>query len=421
MVAVLFSTIVRPGAFTRADELAQMLARHEEALRAIRTVHLEMDVITWIDGEAWTTETVEWWLDGTRERQSKRIIASPEDIQPKEEPPKSQKLFMSVDGRRVYFSQRRNEMMHTLRYGLKPGDVLEQHEVALGEHEIRRLAIAGGTDGAFALKLPLSPGDLDSIDFYRVGAYLAKREDQKLHSDVAVRLLLALAPSYNLLEAVRDSQSATTTVDSEGRVRVHLRFGRQLPELFGAREVVCTLEPAAGYLIQKAEFSPGGGREVKEFVEPLPGVFFPKLVAGRGKREGKDIKIDFHVKNVEINQPIPAEQFSVSFPEGALVQDLRASTLRFYVWGPNDKPVRTFPTVEEFEAWRDKESMLELEKMGLVVKRASPRTPPRNWLLLVGNLLLVALLAGLFVVRRRLLRHSSQAAPDDSRTGAKPS
>jgi hypothetical protein len=83
--------------------------------------------------------------------------------------------------------------------------------------------------------------------------------------------------------------------------------------------------------------------------------------------------------------------------------------------------VRTFPTVEEFEAWRDNESMLTLKKMGLVVKRDSPRTPPRNWLLLVGNLLLVALLAGLFVVRRRLLRHSSQAAPDDSGTGAKPS
>lgn len=413
-LAMLSYVLDLEGAIAAEEELAQYLARHEQALRAIRSVYLEMEVVTRIEGQEWVTESIKWRSDGIQERQSDKIIASPKDVPAADGPREPKKAFMIVGKQRVYYPENANRTIQALRAGPKVGEVIQQHEVAVGPHEVRELTVARGTDGPFALRTPLSPADPGSVDFDRVQGFLKRRNHLKRHTMVPVRLLLALTFSYNLSEAVAASDSVTAAVDAEGFVRITLRFARDNPELHGAREVTCILSPKAGYLIQKVEFSNGGGREVLEFGEVQPGIFFPKRVAGIGARDSAP-QIEFRVKHIEVNRPVRDEEFVLTFPEGAQVVDITGPTIRYHLWGQNDRSVSTFHTFDEYEAWYKRQSTVALEKMGVKVP-SDPRGPRwRDWALIGGNLLLIAALAVLFFVRRQLVRRKSLAEQGDER------
>ena len=79
----------------------------------------------------------------------------------------------------------------------------------------------------------------------------------------------------------------------------------------------------------------------------------PKLI--RIERPQVDqLRYEFHVRDLEINTPIPEAETALRFPKGLGVHDGAKNV--FYLWG-DGKPDRTF-TLKEYNAWRQEQIQL---------------------------------------------------------------
>jgi len=78
--------------------------------------------------------------------------------------------------------------------------------------------------------------------------------------------------------------------------------------------------------------------EVSTFQEVKPGIFFPKAIERRDVRGGKSSIIDqVNFMNVQVNEPIDPSVFTLTFPEGTNVTDLRSGVR--YRTDANERPI----------------------------------------------------------------------------------
>jgi hypothetical protein len=146
------------------------------------------------------------------------------------------------------------------------------------------------------------------------------------------------------------------------------------------------------------------------------GVSLPQRVvfAGAG---GHPIRAENRIVSARVNEPLKDAEFSLAFPEGAVVLDSRQTPMKIHLWGAGNRPARTFATAREYDAWFQAELARYLpEKSG---QANAGSFFGRNMWMITGNLALVVLLVGLFVLRRHL-RHrapanKTQAAPQAPR------
>lgn len=110
-----------------------------------------------------------------------------------------------------------------------------------------------------------------------------------------------------------------------------------------------TLDPKHNYMISKSTTTFGkfvGAKEVVEFREPKPGVFVPGLV--RDHERNPDQLVEYAIEDLEVNEPVPEEEFAFRFPVGLPLDDDINNVV--CIWG-DGKPARTFATHAEFNKW----------------------------------------------------------------------
>lgn len=94
------------------------------------------------------------------------------------------------------------------------------------------------------------------------------------------------------------------------------------------KKLVVTLDPKKNFLISSLQSGPVLNRVV-EFVEPAPGIFFPKSVLSTGKdKEGRETKWIASFTDIKINQKIPDDAFDFKFLPGITVVNSMTSEVK---------------------------------------------------------------------------------------------
>jgi hypothetical protein len=143
-------------------------------------------------------------------------------------------------------------------------------------------------------------------------------------------------------------------------------------------------------------------RTVKSFKSFENGVFVPAEVElgftiPGGEAAPLPVAERFVAKTLIVNQPLPEGALDFKFPEHAQVRELPMpkGSLGWYLWGPDDKPIKKLDSVNDLPFSENDEAFLA--KIG----RAAP-SKSRFHLLLAGNLLLICgILVWWWVHRRR--------------------
>lgn len=124
-----------------------------------------------------------------------------------------------------------------------------------------------------------------------------------------------------------------------------------------------SVDPAANFMVRCMEFrlpppstSKPSSVEVASFRACGDGVFIPEVVNAESQLEGgretkvlRGFKVRTECEVVSCNQPIPAEDFRVAFPDWLRV--VNQGTGKIHYWGPDEKPRLTFDTAEEHRRW----------------------------------------------------------------------
>jgi hypothetical protein len=101
------------------------------------------------------------------------------------------------------------------------------------------------------------------------------------------------------------------------------------------------LDPRVNYLVKREVLGPYSRTqavfEVREFAEPIPGVFMPVAAIAQTSTDGREqSRLEIKLSNVRINQPVSADRFDIKIPAGTLVQD-RIRHKQYKV-GPDGRP-----------------------------------------------------------------------------------
>jgi hypothetical protein len=143
-----------------------------------------------------------------------------------------------------------------------------------------------------------------------------------------------------------------------------------------------TVDPSRGYALSRKELTTRtkeNGRsqvDVLDYEEVEPGLFIPVRIRISIPDQPGTLR-ELRVKNLKVNQPVPADALTLRFPQGMKVQDTRKNVA--HIWGV-DGPERTFAT--EAELVRYEQAIL------------SKRSSPWPWLFIFGvaSLLITAVL-----------------------------
>jgi|GEM_PF-5877965 len=174
----------------------------------------------------------------------------------------------------------------------------------------------------------------------------------------------ALSCDYLLLMLADDTRSLRELLDSNPNVKPTARKNEGGEEVWdlplksedGRVLFEISLAPKHGYAITEIRRRPlrgngGTGRAVvTEFCEPDRGIFLPKVykttIAGNPKYLRETI-----VRDAQVNSPISEVELSFRFPEGIEVADVQKNV--YYLWGKGS-PSRTL-TTEELNRRREEE------------------------------------------------------------------
>ena len=122
--------------------------------------------------------------------------------------------------------------------------------------------------------------------------------------------------------------------------------------------------------------------EVKEFQDCGHGVFFPKKMEFRLIGELKDIdsKDGYYstisATKLSVNSPLPADAFDFRFPENLEVQQITGNkSVKSILWGPDNKPGKTFESGEEYRRYAEKD---EHERLSRRVKANMASKKPKD-------------------------------------------
>jgi hypothetical protein len=368
------------------DILDHYVAQHHRTLEQIKSLHLQIESVAFSGDEPALRESFHWWQAGARYRSVHTQYGLParRDAAAKG-PAKAGNTITEV--RETVFD----------------GKDLWQLVTPSRDRAARRPRVVGKGNEPVPL-FDLAEGTIAGAENAGPGLY--------------VWFLLGQAPGGQdtLRSAVAKSERAELEVTPSGDAVITLRNLRQdsknvLPT------VRCTLDAGHGYLIRKLEYvEKNAEQQVVAWLESALGVSLPQRVvfAGAG---GHPIRAENRIVSARVNEPLKDAEFSLAFPEGAVVLDSRQTPMKIHLWGAGNRPARTFATAREYDAWFQAELARYLpEKSG---QANAGSFFGRNMWMITGNLALVVLLVGLFVLRRHL-RHrapanKTQAAPQAPR------
>lgn len=385
-------------------EVAQVLRQRQEALSRITSFQAEAEFLKLDEGKQELEWSIRWWKSGPRERFSKRWMVTEAMGRAQEKLGKQGKIRLPR-----YPQAKDPQQVPRLpdQDLLKPGTDYRVQEVARRGQEVRQLNIDYGREGTRALHLPLSPVGPYAFDFQRTRGILSRFDPSRpLCVTPALTLDFAIGPHPSLEAVVAAARDVQLTRDPDGMVTIACALA--LPDAPEMERLRFTFDPARGYLLRRVVAPDAGQREVVAVAEPKPGIFLPtKIVAGSLQQPNLEIRLRWS----RVNEPIPDAELEFPFPEGAAVHDVRSTSEVVHLWGPSDRPARTFPSPEAYATWYDAQWREFLQNLAGQPQGKAP--VGRNILLIVGNVLLVAVLMGLFILRRQLLRRTSHGVPHD--------
>ncbi len=186
---------------------------------------------------------------------------------------------------------------------------------------------------------------------------------------------------HSLTELVRSSKSIRIAKrPSESALRCY-----ELEVVRAAAEFTIYVDPAANFMIRRVDTryaiaSPVTQaklrmfQEVKEFRDFGNGVFLPVGLHGEmTETETAKTRVEVEVKSV--NEPLPPETFEVKFLDWMRVTD--SKTGQIHIWGPDDKPRRTFESPGKYHEWYRPILMRKLAA-------ESESQSQRRWLMIVA-------------------------------------
>lgn len=153
-----------------------------------------------------------------------------------------------------------------------------------------------------------------------------------------------------------------------------------------SRRLIC-VDPAANFMIRRVESSRPDSDEPRSpsFVEVVSfqdcgdGIFIPTRIEATSQLTGgRSLKVLNTCEVLSCNQPIPADEFRVDFPDWLCVVDQRSGKIHY--WGPDDKPRLTFSNAEEHRRWRQPR---------LTQARRAQRDPGFPWSIVMGAITVI--------------------------------
>jgi hypothetical protein len=129
----------------------------------------------------------------------------------------------------------------------------------------------------------------------------------------------------DMLDALGDKAKHVESVEREtvnGRLLFRVKFQRK-----GQLAISAWFDPSVNFLVRKLEVRNVESetlqtREVTEFRESQPGVFFPYRVVSKGSLRGEPTQDStVEVESLRVNEPIDPSVFQIAFPKGTAVTD----------------------------------------------------------------------------------------------------
>lgn len=359
--------------------LQQVLKANTAAMNAIRSIHViieESNNGLSVPGEKNLPRgtgirphiTVEWWKDGARDR-VRHNWHRPGRKNPNLDASNGPKGYKALHG---YDPD--NQPPPSESYGGHCGGELDKTQPN---------DVFGGYARAYSY-MQQSGGTLEE--------YVAEHPESKLAASPATSKLGCY--EITLLEKIQQVSESSSKEDDFRDLRIFV-------------------DPKVGFWIRRIERGPSKTitnprdkgtfiGEVQEFKDCGNGIFWPLRIYQRTRWPGKAWELETFIHHTlhSINQPLPAEDFHVHFPDWLIVNDMR--TGQVFLWGPDDKPRRSFASQAEFNEWNKPRVIAQLET----------GVPRRfRWMWLAGISCFVGLVLALILRRRSKMSHRLKTVP----------
>jgi len=272
-------------------------------------------------------------------------------------------------------------------------------DMSFGDQNVRRMQ---GWDPEHPRKLPLEFG-ISARDFAEVRCDIALRDPKTpVNADESWSLLWYVLPGTTLEKLAEVSRLTEVPGPEPSITRLRLEASND-PALAAYTGTLIDVDQNHDWLVRRVETkTPSRIAEVVDFQRTPSGFWLPSELRSTldGKLIGKTV-----VEEASVNEPMSEDQLTTQFPEGSRVDDSNGT---LHLWGKT-APAQTF---DKFDAF-----MKHVQARAREVQSKLPGggAPSRGWtggsVLLVGNLLLVAILASLIAVRRRLSRATGNTNP----------
>ncbi len=344
----LFSSVMFLGVTASAVTIDEGLAAHSAMLARIQTLQFRVTIGTvQRDGEIKLMSQTDVWRSGDSERSVKRSLSS---LTPK---------------------------------GLM--DVPEAEQVTMLSYDDSQIRALRGWDPDHPYRLPLDE-TRSPREFGAVKGTMTPRDPTSGTMGEWSALLLEVYPGKSLADIAKTSEFQRLDDSTETRLRIKIVASDLQP----LKDAVLELDLTRGALVSKIEFSGTKAvAEVTKYHDLGEGLFLPAEVQ---RRHGAMATVAT-CENPRVNESIPPELLSVTFPQGARVDE--ASTGKVHLWG-TDGPATTFDDPAKFAEYQQAK-MRESQQAPLVAARADSVS---SWIFWVNLFGIIGLLT-LVLIRRK--------------------
>jgi hypothetical protein len=259
-------------------------------------------------------------------------------------------------------------------------DVPEAEQVTMLSYDDSQIRTLRGWDPDHPYRLPLDE-TRSPREFGAVKGTMTPRDPTGGTMGEWSALLLEVYPGKSLAEIAKTAELARLDDSTESRLRIKIVASDLQP----LKDAVLELDLTHGALVSKIEFSGTNAvAEVTKYHDLGDGLFLPAEVR---RRHGAMATVAT-CEDPRVNERIPPELLSVTFPPGARVDE--AATGKVHLWGTNG-PETTFDDPAKFAEYQQAK-MRESQQAPFVAVGSRSENSWILWVNLVGIIGLMALI-----------------------------
>ena len=253
---------------------------------------------------------------------------------------------------------------------------------------------------------PQNPPKLGETSYSRAQGEIgpSRTNETGLGMNTKGRLLIEALYAFHtwpLKDLVKSSTSARifATPSTSSRKCYELSIQRKDPEL----DLLISVDPSWNFMIRREDMSVKISKlhtikvaiEADRYQDCGDGVFIPLEVRTETTERGKTHKSYITNEIIICNKDLPSDAFEIKFPDWLTVVDDKGMV---YIWGENDKPRKTFDSVDKYMQWyipRHPDPSRALYKKDW---------SNSSWSIVIFNVVVVALITSIVIYRRRRMR-----------------